>query len=101
MFGHLLASLKVEIQEGAVGAAHHIGGGDHQQRQNGGTAGDGILFEQVPNLFNERGAAITVPDMAARVPPTARPPMAPSMALLLYSIIFSEVKITHSKPCSV
>ena len=57
VFGHLPASLKVKVQERAVGAAHHIGGGDHQQRQNGGTAGDGILFEQVPNLLNERGAA--------------------------------------------
>ena len=57
MLVHLHASLKVEIEERAVGTAHHIGGGDHQQRQNGGTSGDGILFEQVPNLLNERGAA--------------------------------------------
>ena len=57
MFGHLPASLKVKVQERAVGAAHHIGGGDNQQRQDGGAAGDHVFAQHVPQLFDQRGAA--------------------------------------------
>ena len=52
VFGHLPASLKVKVQERAVGAAHHIGGGDHQQRQDGGAAGDHVFAQHVPQLFD-------------------------------------------------
>ena len=48
-------------------------------RQSGG--GDGCL--RAADMAGAAGAAITLPDMAAREPPTTRPPMAPSMALLL------------------
>ena len=48
---------EVEVQERAVGAAHHIGSGDHQQQQDGGAAGDDIAPQGVPDLFDQWGAA--------------------------------------------
>ena len=49
--------LKVEIQERAVGAAHDVSHRDRQQHQNGQRLGDDIAGKQLPQLFDERGAA--------------------------------------------
>ena len=50
-------SSEVEIQERAVGAAHDVSHRDRQQHQNGQRLGDGIAGKQLPQLFDERGAA--------------------------------------------